>query len=147
MLNVVQMAMHSAILTQSQIQSMVSGEAPSTDIIAFWTFDDLDNPLSYDIGSTFAPVMSTSENWEGNTIVPSEAPFSRTNAPLSSYHLVIYNTYTLLDLLPSWGSNSDTINLISATGEISIFAVDKDSCLYTPLSVPNFPVCLIWLSF
>ena len=137
------MAMHSTILSATQIEDMFLGEVPTTDLIGLWTFDESD-PLKCDIGNGFSPSMNLSIGWVGEITVASEAPFDRVSTPpeLSSIHLVLNDTETLVNLLPSWSETGDTVTVLSKTSGIEIFQVDDATCATSlfdslPCSVTN----------
>ena len=115
-----------------------------TDLIGLWTFDDESDPLKCNPGNGFSPSMSLSCGWVGEITVASEAPFDRVSTPpaLSSIHLVLNDTETLVNLLPSWSETGDTVTVLSKTSGIEIFQVDDATCATSlfdslPCSVTN----------
>ena len=130
--------MHSQILSETDISNLIVGEVPTTNLIALWTFDSVSNSLSCDAGNGFAPVMTLSSSWVGDSTVASSAPFSRasTTPLLSSFHIVLNNTQTLVNFLPSWGPSIDNITILWMSSGIQLYLVDEDSCSYSPLVPP-----------
>ena len=126
------MAIHSTILSATQIEDMFLGEVTTTDLIGLWTFDDESDPLK---GNEFSPRMNLSWGWVGESTAASEAPFDRVSTPpaLSSIHLVLNYTETLVNLLPTWSEIGDTVTVLSKTSGIQLFQVDGNTTCHTSL--------------
>lgn len=113
------------MLSEIEVAQLYSGAIQSSDLIAFWSFDNTTWPLAC-IGTLSG--MTTSAGWSGDVVVPSDAPFSNSLAPLISANLVKQDEETVVSLKPTWAPSNSSILVSDISSGIQVYQLLSTGC-------------------
>ena len=122
------------LLSEAQIEDLYSGNVPTTNLIALWTFDNFTNPF-YTPGNRIN--LNVSYDWgSGDVLVSSDAPFESTNLELTeATHLLLSDTDYVVSFLPEWASG-DSVTVVTISG-VSISQFLANGCAGASVSASH----------